>query len=345
MEILICLGTGGVGKTSVSAALALRASLAGRKALVLTIDPAKRLRTALRMDAEQEQQRVSLESLGAAETQMWAALLDVRATLDRAVQTNADPNQAKRVLEHPIYKILISSLSGMEELMAIERLDQAIQDGFETIVIDTAPSRHALEFLDKPEFFVDLVSFPLVQLVRRFYQLWEKTPLMYLSRKTMELYSRVEILLGAKLVRQILDFYSVFRTVAEGYAGRAKRTAALLRDDSTAQFCIISTPSKARLDAHYFWTELNDRNFPVRSLIINRSWVPLERPVPEHLSPLLKETALWYHDISQTHERIWQEVSQEFQQQIPNVVKVPELTRDVDGLAALQKIAENLDLR
>ena len=222
MKILVYLGTGGVGKTSVAAASALRAAVQGKRTLVLAIDPARRLRTALGMDLGSEQKQVDLAEFSA-KGELWAAMLDVGGTLDRAVQQYAAPEQADRVLKHPIYEILLTSLSGMTELIAVERLDQALSDGFEVVVIDTAPSRHALEFLDKPEFFVQLASFPLVRLVARTYHLWERSPVSRMSRRSLELYSRVESILGATLVRQILDFYSVFRTVAEGYAERAKK--------------------------------------------------------------------------------------------------------------------------
>src|SRR3990172_5728822 len=136
--------------------------------------------------------------------------------------------------------------------MAVERIDHALADGFEEIFIDTAPSRHAFEFVDKPEFFAELVSFPLVRLVGRTYRWWERLGLARVGRKSFELYQRVEEMLGANLVRQILEFFSVFRTIAEGYARRARRTLALLRDPQTASFVIVTTPFKAKRDGDYF---------------------------------------------------------------------------------------------
>lgn len=342
MRILIFLGTGGVGKTSIAAATAMQAALKGGKCLVLAIDPALRLRTALRLDSGSTQQKVALDSLPA-KGELWAALLDVGATLNRAVQLYSKPQQAETILKHPIYRLLVASLAGMQELIAIERLDQAITDGFDTIVIDTAPSRHALEFLDKPEFFVQLVSFPMVQLVARAYKLWERSPMAVLGRKSLELYSRVEALLGATLVRQILDFYSVFFGIAEGYADRAKRTTSLLRDPAVSAFCIVTTPSKAIRDANFFWEELNRRKFPVRGLMVNRVWPTVQAQLPSDSPALAHDLVGWYRDVSGAHHSVWNDVSSQFAGLIPRLLKIPELPRDVDGLSALHQIAQYLN--
>lgn len=343
MKILVYVGTGGVGKTSVAAAGGLKAALNGGKCLVLTIDPARRLRTALGLSETKEQQRVPLEDAGA-KGELWAAMLDVGSTLDRAVHLYAQPKQAEVVLNHPIYKVLVNSLAGMQELLAVERLDQAIKDGFETVIIDTAPARHAFEFLDKPEFFAELVSYPLVQLVGRTYKLWEQSPLSRLSRASLELYSRVEVLLGATLVRQVLDFYSVFRTIAEGYAERARRTVSILRDGKVTAFYVATTPFKAHRDADYFWRELNNRKFPVKELIVNRMWPPAEVVLPADSPPLAFEALEWYQDVSTAQQKAWEKLRMEFSSRIPRIVSVPELPGDIDGLPALRELARSLEL-
>src|SRR5690349_20472300 len=156
MRINVFVGTGGVGKTSVTAASALTAALSGERTLVLTIDPARRLRTALGLDSSSTesaiQQKVNLDDFENARGDLHAAVLDVASSLNRAVRLHSSSKQAEEILAHPIYKVLLQSLAGMQELMAVERLDQAIEEGFESIYVDTAPSRHAFEFVDKPEF-------------------------------------------------------------------------------------------------------------------------------------------------------------------------------------------------
>jgi anion-transporting ArsA/GET3 family ATPase len=343
MRIQVFVGTGGVGKTSVAAAAALRAAIAGEKCLVLTIDPARRLRTALGITGSGFQERLALDAF-AAKGELWAAQLDVAQSLNRAVKQTAPPKQAAAVMAHPIYRVLLESLAGMQELMAVERMDQALDDGFEALFVDTAPSRHALEFVDKPESFAQLVSFPMVRLVGITYHWWERSGLAGLSRKSLELYSRVEQMLGATLTRQILDFFSIFRGVAEDYAHRARRTLAMLRDPEATSFTVVTAPFKARRDGDFFWGELSRRKFPVESLIVNRMWPQLPGlSIPEG-RPELQRVAAWYQEMSQAHQKVWEQMQAHFAGKIPRLLAVPELSSDIDGLPALHQIAERLEL-
>jgi anion-transporting ArsA/GET3 family ATPase len=342
MPIQIFLGTGGVGKTSVAAATALKAARAGSKCLVLTIDPAMRLRTALGMDASGMEQKVPLDLPGE-KGELWAAILDVRASLDRAVLREAKPEEAVIILEHPLYKVLATSLAGMQELMAIERIHQALGDGFESIFIDTAPSRHALEFLDKPEFFAHLVSFPIVKLVGRTYQWWIHSRIARLGKMSFELYSKVEDILGATLVHQVLDFFSIFRKIAEGYADRAKQTLSLLHDPQTTSFTIVTTPFKAKRDGEYFCNELRKRNFPVGSMVVNRVWPDLRASLPAGSPPQLRDLLVWYKSVSSSQQEAWEEICEKFSASIPKLIALQELSRDVDGLSALDEMAQKME--
>ncbi len=341
MRIRIFVGTGGVGKTSVAAATALKAAQDGKKCLVLTIDPALRLRTALRLDPGGIEQKVDLAAFNA-KGELWAGLLDAGSTLTRAVRLYGDPQQAETVLKHPIYHSLVQSLSGMQELMAIERIDQAMSDGFEDLFIDTAPSRHAFEFLDKPEFFAQLVSIPLLRLVARSYKWLEGSMFSRVGRKSVELYAKVEELLGANLVRQVLDFYSVFRTIAEGYADRARHTSVLLHDPKTTTFTIVTTAFKASRDGDFFWKELKKRKYQVETLIVNRLWPQISGQVGADAPALAMDLIAWYRSVSAAHSQIWEKMSVEFSDRIPKLIGLPELPRDVDGLNALAQMAGQL---
>lgn len=343
MRIQVFVGTGGVGKTSVAAAAALRAAIGGEKCLVLTIDPARRLRTALGITGNAFQEQLPLQAFGA-KGELWAGQLEVAQSLNRAVQQNAQPRQAASVLAHPIYHVLLESLAGMQELMAVERMDQALDDGFEALFVDTAPTRHALEFVDKPEAFAQLVSFPMVKLVGMTYHWWERSGLASLSRKSLELYSRVEQMLGATLTRQILDFFSIFRTIAEDYAHRARRTLALLRNPKLTQFTVVSTPFKAQRDGVFFLKELGKRKFPVGSMVVNRVWPILPDLVIPEGSEDLQRVAEWYREMSQAHQQGWEKVCAELGSRIPRLIEVPELSSDIDGLPALHQIAQRLEL-
>src|SRR5216683_2895787 len=277
MKIIVYLGTGGVGKTSVAAATALAQARAGTKSLVLTIDP---------------------------------ALLDVRATLDEAVRLYGKSSTANRILNHPIYATIADSLAGMQELMAVERIDQLTRRGFEHIVVDTAPSRHALEFLDKPMFFSELVGSGWVKAVGRTYKIVERTGMLSLGRKTVDLYARAESILGANLVRQVLDFYSLFVSIAEGYAERAEKTVAMLKDPAVTEFHVVTTPQKALRDARFFHEALGSRKFPIGALYVNRVW-GLE-PGPEFPDGLARRVMDWYKSVRASHVAAVEAVTAEY---------------------------------
>lgn len=355
MRISIYVGTGGVGKTSVTAASALAAAMAGERTLVLTIDPARRLRTSLGLEADASgnilQQKVNLSSIASCRGELYAAMLDVASSLNRAVRLHSSPKQADEILAHPIYQVLLQSLAGMQELMAVERLNQAIEEGFESIYVDTAPSRHALEFVDKPEFFAQLVSFPIVRLVGRTYRWWEKSGVGKLSRGTFELYTRVEEMLGASLTRQVLDFFSIFRGIAEGYALRARHTAELLRDAQVTGFTVVTNPLKAIRDGEFFLQELQRRKLRVETLIVNRVWprfsatdlaLPAESPQHAATRAALQSTIAWYDAVSSSHKTVWEHTRSAFSSAIPQLLQVPELPEDVAGLPALQHVARHL---
>jgi anion-transporting ArsA/GET3 family ATPase len=335
MRLLVFLGTGGVGKTSVAASTALKEALSGRKCLVLTIDPARRLQTALRLEGGGPEQ-VPLETDSGGE--LWAEMLDVRATLTESVRIHSKPDLAERILKHPIFEAIANSLGGMQELMAIERIDQLMRRGFDNIVVDTAPSRHALEFLEKPEYFAQLAGSHWVKLVGRTYRIVEKTGMLSLGRKTVDIYARVEEILGASLVRQVLDFYSLFVGNAEGYAHRAERTLKLLRDPAVSEFRIVTTPQKAIRDARYFSNELLTRKFPLGSYYVNRVWEAAPLPATPQ-EGIVAELLDWYGDIRESHMQAIEQLKK-FTTSPVNVL--PELTQDVGGLETLRPLAERL---
>jgi len=338
MKITVYLGTGGVGKTSVAAATALAQARAGLKSLVLTIDPALRLRTALDLKDGLNEQIVPLDPPPSGE--LWAALLDVRATLDEAVRLYGKKENAERILTHPIYATIADSLVGMQELMAVERIDQLSKRGFEHIIVDTAPSRHAFEFLDKPVFFSELAESGWVKLVGRTYHFVAGTGMMTLGRKTIDLYARAEEILGANLVRQVLDFYSLFVSIAEGYAERARKTVELLKDPAITDFRVVTTPQKAMRDARFFHDALRSRHFSVAALYVNRVWGLKPGTAPP--GGLASQVLDWYTEVRESHIAEVQEVTAAYQAAIPVIRSLPELERDVDGIDALERIAAAL---
>jgi anion-transporting ArsA/GET3 family ATPase len=340
MKIIVYLGTGGVGKTSVAASTAMAVAKTGARAMVLTTDPALRLRTALGLVDGIPEQRVPLDDPHAGE--LWAGLLDVRATLDEAVRLYAKPEMQEQILKHSIYETIANSLAGMQELMAVERIDQLRLRGFDTIIIDTAPSRHAFEILDKPALFADFSGSRKVKLVGRTYRFAAGLGMNFIGSKALDIYARAESILGVNLVREILDFYSIFYPIAEGYARRAEKTVALLRDPSVTEFRVVTTPQKALRDAAFFTEALAERNFSIGTFCVNRAWLhPFPDTIPDGLEG---EVLRWYKSVSDSHrDAVWQ-LREKFGNAVRDIQVFSELERDVDGLAALERLAVQMHL-
>jgi anion-transporting ArsA/GET3 family ATPase len=337
MKIIVCVGTGGVGKTSVAASIALAQARVGAKCLVLTTDPSRRLQTALELKPGVLEQRVPVPE---AKGELWAASLDVNATLGEAVRLYGKPGSQERILQHPIYRTIASSLSGMQELMAVERMDQLIQRGFDNMVIDTAPSRHAFEAFDKPEIFAGFSDSGKVRLVGRTYHFAEAIGLTTIGRGALDFYSKVESMLGTNLVRQVLDFYSMFYPIAEGYSDRARRTVALLRNPSVAEFRVVTTPSKALRDARFFIDELHRRKFAIGMVCVNRAWQHAQPDtVPEGLAA---ELLYWYQSVSASHASAIAKLREMIGPKVREIRILNELERDVDGLQTLGRLADQL---
>lgn len=338
MKIIVCVGTGGVGKTSVAASIALTQARAGAKCLVLTTDPSLRLRTALGLKDGLLEQRAPVQD---AKGELWAALLDVNATLDEAVRLYAKPGDQARILQHPIYRSIAGSLSGMQELMAVERLDQLIRRGFDNIVLDTAPSRHALDVFDKPELFADFSDSRKVRLVSRTYQFAEAVGLTAVGRGALEYYSRVESILGSNMVRQMLDFYSLFYPIAEGYSARARRTVALLRDPDTTEFRVVTIPAKALRDAQFFIEALRKRKFAIGMICVNRTWHhALPDVAPGGLAAELLDS---YRSVRASHLSAIAKMREAYGPLVKEIRILNELARDVDGVESLRCLADQLE--
>ena len=340
MKIIVCVGTGGVGKTSVAAAMGLIQAQAGAKCLVLTTDPALRLRTALGLKDGLLEQRVPLEG---AKGELWAALMDVNATLDEAVRLHAKPANQEKILNHPIYRSIAGSLAGMQELMSVERIDQLIRRGFDNIVVDTAPSRHALDTFDKPVLFADLSDSKKVRFVSRTYKFAESLGLMTIGRGAVEVYSRAESILGTTMVRQILDFYSLFYPIAEGYSERARHTVSLLRDPAITEFRVVTIPAKAMRDAGFFLEALKERKFAAGMICVNRTW---QHATPETAPEGLPARVLdWYRSVSASHLAAIESMTAKYGREVKEIRVLRELDRDVEGVESLYNLAEQLEQR
>lgn len=263
-DVLLCCGTGGVGKTTAAAALGMAAAQAGRRAVVVTIDPARRLADALGLDGIGND-CVRVQEVGPGE--LWVTMLDTKATFDQLIERHAnDADQARRILDNRYYKNLSTGLSGTREFMAMERLYELHQDDrFDLVVVDTPPSRSALDFLEAPDRLARFLEGRLFRIAAPTRQATRMVtgPLLVLLR-------RIAGVISPEVVDDTLAFIEAFSGMEDGFKERADAVDSLLASENTA-FVLVATPQTEAVDESRFFVEkLAEAGLPVRALIINR---------------------------------------------------------------------------
>ena len=269
--IVVCCGSGGVGKTTTSAALALRAAERGRRAVVLTIDPAKRLAQALGLEAlGNEPGRVP--GAGAHDGELHAMMLDMRRTFDEMVQTHTTPDRAATILANPFYQTISTSFSGTQEYMAMEKLGQLASTGsWDLIVVDTPPSRSALDFLDAPQRMSTFLDGRMIRLLSSPARAGGRG-LRKIVGAGFTLFARaVSTILGGQLLADASAFVQAFDTMFGGFRERATATYSLLRSPGTAFVVVASPEPDALREAAYFVDRLSAERMPLAGLVLNRT--------------------------------------------------------------------------
>lgn len=288
VRVLAVLGPGGVGKTTTSAALGLAAAQAGRRVVVLTIDPARRLAQAMGLGSiGTEPQAVPLpddaEDAGTLEVMM----LDMRRTFDEVVRARTDAETAARVLTNPMYESLSTSLAGTQEFMAMERLGQVVEDvgpgrRWDLVVVDTPPARSALDFLDAPQRlggFLDSRLFRLLAMPARVGTRVGSRVLGGRGEGGQSLARRVlGSVLGGSLVDDVAGLLHALDTVLTGFAERAARTRALLASDASALIVVTAPERGPAHEARTLIEQMAADGLEVAAVVANRVVTAAERP-------------------------------------------------------------------
>ncbi|RYP87250.1 ArsA family ATPase [Nocardioides guangzhouensis] len=269
-RIIVCCGSGGVGKTTTSAALALRAAERGRSVCVLTIDPARRLAQSMGIEALDNTPRPVPDVHG--DGSLDAMMLDMKRTFDEVVESQASPEKAKQILENPFYIALSSSFAGTQEYMAMEKLGQlhrdAVAEGtWDLIVVDTPPSRSALDFLDAPERLSSFLDGRFIRLLLA----PARGPARLMSAGMGMITNALTKILGASVLKDMQTFVAAFDTLFGGFRARAQKTFELLQTDGTA-FLVVAAPEPDALrEAAYFVERLSGDDMPLAGLVVNRA--------------------------------------------------------------------------
>ncbi len=264
-EVVVCTGSGGVGKTTTAAAIALEGAQLGRRSVVVTIDPAKRLADALGLEGLSNTPSL-IE--GDWPGELWAMMLDTRGTFDDlVVKYSADEAQAQRILANRFYKNISGALSGTQEYMAMEKLYELHQESdFELVVVDTPPTRHALDFLDAPRRLTRFLDHRLYRILMA-----PTRGIVKAVNVAAQAFVRtVSKVVGGDVIDDAITFFSAFQGMEEGFKNRAKVVLELLSDPRTAFVLVASPRGDTVEEAEFFATRLAEAGISVRALVVNR---------------------------------------------------------------------------
>ena len=276
-RVVVCVGTGGVGKTTLAAAMALEAARSGRRAAVVTIDPARRLADALGVEElgnrPEPLPRQTLTALGVPETGSLSALmLDRKRTFDDLVARFAEDEATRqRILANPIYRHASDALAGSSEYAAMEKVYELAQSSeFDTLVVDTPPSQHALDFLDAPERMIEFLDSKLVQLFIHPAMAAGRAGFRWFQWGARRALSVIERVTGVGFLEDLSEFLMAFEHMSEGFRERAREVRALLLGPDSAFVLVASPETESAQQALQFLSRLESKRVPVAGIVMNR---------------------------------------------------------------------------
>ena len=365
-EIIVCCGAGGVGKTTVSAALAVSAAVAGRKVLVCTIDPAKRLADSLGLTAlgnsearipDEAFERAGLKPKG----ELWGMMLDSKTTFDELMLRIAPtPEAGARILANPFYQNITTALAGSQEFSATEKLfELAHRKQYDLIVLDTPPTKHALDFLDAPNRLTAFLDAKVIQWFVKPYLSAGKAGFKFINASAQMMFRLLERATGHQTMSDIADFFLVFDGLTDGFRVRAAKVRALMSAPSTAFVLVTSPQSPSLLEARYFLERLVAENMPLGEVVFNRVYLSptdltpeavasagreAEAALPAHASAIRALTAnlRLFMVLAEADKRSIRRFLAEAGGGVGDV-RIPFLESDVHDLAGLYKISQYIE--
>ncbi|GAA1760464.1 ArsA family ATPase [Nostocoides vanveenii] len=360
-RIVVCCGSGGVGKTTTAAALGVRAAEQGRRVVVLTIDPALRLAQSLGLSALDNTPRPVTGIDTASGGSLDAMMLDMKRTFDEVVEQHATPEKAAQILANPFYIAVSSSFAGTQEYMAMEKLGQLREqarreDRWDLIVVDTPPSRSALDFLDAPKRLGSFLDGRFIRILVAPAKAGGKAYFKALGATVTVAVGVMTKVLGGDLLRDVQTFVAALDTMFGGFRERADATYALLQDAETA-FVVVASPDRDALrEASFFVERLGQERMPLAGVVVNRVQTlagNLSRSRAEDAAAALDEATprssasadlLRLHaDLATMAERHQAQIGR-FRSGNPGiaVTQVPAAARDIHDLEGLREVGVTL---
>ncbi|MBX7115760.1 MAG: AAA family ATPase [Myxococcaceae bacterium] len=352
-DVLVCVGSGGVGKTTVAATIALRAAIEGKTSLVCTIDPARRLANALGLDllgnTEQRITTALLEQTGQpAQGELYAMMLDMKRTWDELIERNAPPDKRDKILNNRFYQALSTALAGSQEYIAIEKLwELRTQRNYPLVVLDTPPTAHALDFLDAPNRILDFLDNEAAK--------WLLTPALAAGKVGLKLFNlgssyvakTISRFTGTETLQELASFMLALSGLNEAFRERAHQTRALLEAQTTS-FVLVTGPMAERLDeAIYFHTVLQQHHLQVAAIVVNRVHPLVPARAWEDASQLpagLRARVVKTLDEAEANAQADRRSIERLKDACPGtpLVLVPRFERDVHDIASLWQTSAHL---
>lgn len=345
-RIIICCGSGGVGKTTMAAAIALEAAVQGKKAIVLTIDPAKRLATAMGLGTlGNVPKKIHIPKISG---ELFAMMLDTKRTFDRLIEKyTSDPEKRKTIFENHLYQHVSNMIAGSQEYMAMEKLYELFHEGnYEVMVLDTPPTRHALDFLDAPKKMVHLTGNSLLK--------WFLKPGLFagslglgtLNKGVRKIFSVFDRLAGLSFLSELSEMLSLISNLFGGFHERAQAVYDLLRENFVGFLLVTGPTSVSVQDALYFHRRIINEELPFLGFIINRVHPKLgpEFELEGLSEPLRNKILVYLKDYGFLVERDKKAIAllKKAGEKKTHYATIPIFAHDVHDLEGLKKIAQKL---
>lgn len=356
-EVVVCAGSGGVGKTTTAAAMGLLGASLGRRSIVLTIDPAKRLADALGIGELGNQ---PTEVAAGEKGSLSAMMLDQKGAWDALVERYADSEESReRIFANAFYQNLSGTFAGSQEYMAIEQLSQLHDSGdYDLIVVDTPPTHHALDFLDAPRRLGNFLDRRVMRWFVRPYMSAGWSGLRVVNRTASALLRRLEDATGVSALADVSEFFGAMSDLFEGWDERVRRVERLLRSDRSA-FVLVATPEEQVLsEAEYFCSKVEEHAIALRGIVFNRIQAELAADEEGLDSARIDEVVKRSISSRATRERLvanflrYEEQArgdqlriESFREQLDGdvaVATIPNFEEDLHDLAGLRRILEFL---